>query len=298
MNLNHLQAFLTLAETLNFTRAAKALGITQPSISRQIKSLEEELGIPLFHRDHHSVALTPEGSDLRTSLQPLLEEVQTRIRTSRDRSETVEGPLAFSCLPEVGQHFFMKLLVDFRDQHPQIDLRIRFAMDDDIVRRLKAGLLDFGVVRTPLLGESLRSYKLMEERSVLVTRTENTQRITQIRTAEFVAYHDADSVLAEFIERYYPDSDLSRIRRFSTVNSHRSMVELLLTRDAYALLPYFVVQSFIQAGKLKIASDREIFRTFYLVHLDTGSTMTAKKKAFREYILKAARERSQQFGIG
>jgi len=76
------------------------------------------------------------------------------------------------------------------------------------------------------------------------------------------------------------------------------MVDLLFTRDAYALLPYFVVQGLIAEGKLKIASEREIFRTFYLVHLDTGSTMTAKKRAFREYILKAARERSQLFGIG
>lgn len=298
MNLNHLQAFLSLGETLNFTRAAKTLGITQPSISRQIKALEEQLGIPLFHRDHHRVALTPEGNDLRASLQPLLEEVQNRIRASRDRSEAVDGPLAFGCLPEVGQHFFMKLLVAFRDQHPRIDLRIRFAMDDDIAQRLKSGLLDFGVVRAPLLGESLRSYKLMEERAVLVTRASNPGTLKQIRSAEFVAYHESDSALVEFIERYYPDSDLSRVRRFSTVNSHRSMVELLLSRDAFALLPYFVVKDLIAEGSLRIASDREIFRTFYLVHLDTGSTMTAKKKAFRDYLTHAARERSREFGIG
>ena len=61
MNLNQIQSFATVCQTLNFTNAAKTLGVPQSSISRQISDLESQLGVPLFHRTKRSVALTEEG---------------------------------------------------------------------------------------------------------------------------------------------------------------------------------------------------------------------------------------------
>ena len=68
IHLDYLRAFVALSETLSFTQAARQLGITQPSISRQIRILEDELETQLFFRDKHRVQLTPEGLRLKTEL--------------------------------------------------------------------------------------------------------------------------------------------------------------------------------------------------------------------------------------
>jgi DNA-binding transcriptional LysR family regulator len=71
MNLEHIQAFLTLAETLNFSAAARKLGLTQPSVTRQIRLLEESLKAQLFLRDRHGVRLTRAGEAMRVQLAPI-----------------------------------------------------------------------------------------------------------------------------------------------------------------------------------------------------------------------------------
>ena len=86
MNLNYLETFLTLAETLNFTEAARRLNLTQPSVSRQIKQLEDDLNAKLFIRDKHAVRLSREGKELRVTITPLLEEIQDRKSTRLNSS--------------------------------------------------------------------------------------------------------------------------------------------------------------------------------------------------------------------
>src|SRR5580700_11476432 len=101
MNLNYLEAFLTLSDTLSFTETARRLGLTQPSVSRQIKLLEEELKAQLFIRDKHAVRLSREGKEMRATLSPLVEEIRSAFTRSIERSQAVSGSLTVGCLPEV-----------------------------------------------------------------------------------------------------------------------------------------------------------------------------------------------------
>src|SRR5262245_20573184 len=116
MDLSTLESFISLSETLSFTKTAKALGLTQPSISRQLKQLEEQLGIQLFFRDRHRVELTPEGKEFKGSLTPLLRELRLVFEQSREKMSKPEGLLSFCCYPEIGQYFFMRILLTFQEK--------------------------------------------------------------------------------------------------------------------------------------------------------------------------------------
>ena len=111
----------------------KALGY-QPSISRQIKLLEEELNTVLFVRNRRSVRLSNEGKELRASLAPLIDEMRRAFSATVEKSRSVEeGALTFACLPEIGQYFFAHLLMEFQEAYPLVDLHIRYLLQPEIV---------------------------------------------------------------------------------------------------------------------------------------------------------------------
>ena len=288
MNLNFLECFLTLSESLSFTATARALGITQPSVSRQIRLLEESLRTPLFLRDRHRVRLTREGRELKSRLAPLMDQVRRTLTQSAESSRLVEGPLSFACLPEIGQYFFMEILLAFEQAHPGIDLHTQFMLEPEMVELLKAGKVDFVVLSQALISENIRSYRLIDERSVLVTRSSNKDDLTDIRRAHFVGYDRSDALLGAFLKKYYRYSEISRIARISTVNSHRSLIETLLSRDCYAVLPVFSVEDQIRRRELRRVSDREIRQTFYLVHLETANP-AEKYLVFRKHLVDRCR---------
>ena len=87
MNLDNVKCFISLAECLNFTKAAEKEHMTQTSMSRKISGLEEELGVRLFYRDNHQVILTDAGSEFYVQAQKLLEKYSKQLDTLMDTKE-------------------------------------------------------------------------------------------------------------------------------------------------------------------------------------------------------------------
>ncbi|MGE0614062.1 MAG: LysR family transcriptional regulator [Bacteriovoracia bacterium] len=284
MALNYLDCFVSLAKHLSFTATAKEMGITQPSVSRQIRLLEEQLGVQLFRRDRQAVQLTPAGKELRAEITPMLEGIRATLETSREKSRKIEGSLAFSCLPEIGQYYFMHHLLEFQAQHPQIDLHVRYCLEPEIIAGLKNGEIDLGVITQPLISESIRSYRLIDEHPVLVTRTQNQRPFTDPAEAHFVGYERTDALLADFLKKTFKPSQVSKIRRLSTVNSYKSILETLLARDCYAVLPFFGVRELVETKRLKIVSQRDVRHPLYLIYLESNHA-SLKNEAFRKFLI-------------
>jgi len=283
VNLNYLDAFLTLSDTLSFTETARRLGLTQPSVSRQIKLLEEELKTQLFIRDKHAVRLSREGKEMRTTLSPLVEEIRGAFNRSIERSQAVAGALTMGCLPEVGRYFFFQLVLDFQKDNPGIDFHVRYELQHTLMELMRSGEIDFGIVSKPHISESIRSYKILDERAVLVTRSQSRLRESDIPNAEFVGYSKTDDLLNHYFRTCFPKMELGKIKRISSVNSHASMLETLLSRDCLAVLPYFTVHRLIERKELRLASEKETRNALYLVFLES-QLHSRKNEAFRKFI--------------
>lgn len=283
MNLNYLEAFLTLSDTLSFTETARRLGLTQPSVSRQIKLLEEELKTQLFIRDKHAVRLTREGKEMRSTLSPLLEEIRGAFTRSVERSQDVAGALSLGCLPEVGRYFFFQHVLDFQKDHPAVDFHVRYELQHTLMDLMRAGEIDFGIVTKPHISESIRSYKLLDERAVLVTRAKSPFKESDLATAEYVGYSKIDALLDHYFRTHFPKMDFGKIKRISSVNSHASMLETLLARDCLAVLPYFTVHRLIEKKELRLASDKETRNALYLVFLES-QLHSRRNEAFRKFL--------------
>ena len=150
MEIRVLRYFLAVAREGTIVRAAKFLHVTQPTLSRQLQDLEEELGQQLFIRSNRTITLTPEGRFLRKRAEEILEIVN---RTEGDFSamgENIGGNVHIGG----GESHAMRLIADvireLRDEYPDIHYNLYSGNAEDVVERLDKGLLDFGILIQPV----------------------------------------------------------------------------------------------------------------------------------------------------
>ncbi len=151
MELRVLQYFLVVAREENITRAARLLHITQPTLSRQLMQLEEDLGVSLFRRSKHSIILTDEGRLLRRRAQELVELADKTERELQQKEDVIAGEIAVGCGEFMGntQHL-ARLAASFRQIYPDVYFTFYTATADDVKDRMDEGLLDFGVLLEPV----------------------------------------------------------------------------------------------------------------------------------------------------
>ncbi|GAA0693094.1 hypothetical protein GCM10009548_76450 [Streptomyces malaysiensis subsp. malaysiensis] len=153
LDLRKLRYFVAVAEELHFARAAERLHIAQPVLSRQIRSLEHDLGTELFDRDRRGTLLTPAGKQLLEDALPLLASVQAltrRVKTAaRDTPELTIGFMPGITLTPA--------TVAFTGRHPGVNVRLLRTSWDDQVEVLRDGRADVSVVRLPVDQEGLEA---------------------------------------------------------------------------------------------------------------------------------------------
>ncbi|MBE7158720.1 MAG: LysR family transcriptional regulator, partial [Rhodospirillales bacterium] len=143
MELRHVRYFLAVAEELNFTRAAAKVGIGQPPLSQQIRSLEHELGTPLFRRLSHGAELTDAGLAFLPEARVLLAQAGWAARAARRGAQGQVGRLQ---LGFTGSAAFCSVVPDslrvFRRKFPEVELALEEAPTTALLERLHGGHLD------------------------------------------------------------------------------------------------------------------------------------------------------------
>ena len=150
MELRVLQYFLVVAREENITRAASLLHITQPTLSRQLMQMEEELGVKLFHRGKHSILLTEEGMLLRRRAQEIVDLTEKTIKELKHQEDTVSGEISIGCGETKNMKPLSEMIVSFQQKYPDVSFNIYTAIADDVKERLENGILDMGLLLEPV----------------------------------------------------------------------------------------------------------------------------------------------------
>ncbi|MCP4725907.1 MAG: LysR family transcriptional regulator [bacterium] len=149
MELRHLKYFLVLADELHFGRAAKRLFIAQPPLSRQIKNLEEELGVTLFERTKKKVRLTPYGEYLREESQKIITQVDLIKNRLNLMNKGTIGHITIGYIGSVMHSLLPKTLVNLNREYPNINTTLMEIGNDEQVDAIRKGSIDIGFMRTP-----------------------------------------------------------------------------------------------------------------------------------------------------
>lgn len=145
-----LHYFLTVARERNITNAAKSLHITQPTLSRQMTLLEEEIGAKLFIRDSRPLSLTNEGLLLRRRAEEILELIDKTEMEISNQEEQVEGTVSVGCGELASVKLLTELIGHFSQQYPRVVFDVYTANADQIKRRMDDGLTDIGLLLEPV----------------------------------------------------------------------------------------------------------------------------------------------------
>ena len=160
-----LRYFVTVAETLHFGRAAAALHISQPPLSRAIRALEERLGVTLLARTRRRVELTPEGSRLLEEARRMLGQLERTVQEVRGMARGEEGRLRIGFVSLADFGVLPRLLKTFKAARPRIALALREMLSPEQATALAAGELDFGFLLPPV-AEDLEHIVVQRERFV------------------------------------------------------------------------------------------------------------------------------------
>ncbi|HZX69683.1 MAG TPA: LysR substrate-binding domain-containing protein [Rhodanobacter sp.] len=163
MNLRDLQYLVALAEHRHFGRAAAACFVSQPTLSTQIKKLEDELGVPLVERTPRKVLLTEVGRDITIRARDVLNGIEQIRGVARRTLDPESGTVRLGIFPTLGPYLLPHALPLVRAAFPRLELLLVEEKTEAVLRLLREGKLDAGILALPLHEDSLHSEFLFEE---------------------------------------------------------------------------------------------------------------------------------------
>lgn len=150
MDVRQLNYFLEVAQHLSFSKAAEALHLTQPTLSKMVKSLEDELGVILFDRTTKHMQLTDAGEIVLGEAQEIMKLIQNMSSKLSDLMKIKQGNIKVGLPPVIGSLFFPKLIRDFHTLYPQIKIEFVEEGAKKVERLVEEGSIDFGFAVLPV----------------------------------------------------------------------------------------------------------------------------------------------------
>ena len=195
MNLRDLKYLVALAEHRHFGRAAAASFVSQPTLSTQVRKLEDELGVALVERAPRRVMLTPVGREIVERARRIIADVEQMTELARRSRDPEAGSVRLGLFPTLGPYLLPHVLPAVRARFPRLELLLVEEKTDQILTRLRDGRLDAGILALPVHDDQLHAEPLFDEPFVLaVPRTHPLAGHRSLQSADLA---DLDLLLLE-----------------------------------------------------------------------------------------------------
>jgi DNA-binding transcriptional LysR family regulator len=251
MEIRHLQYFKAVAEHLHFRNAAASLFISQPPLSRQIKELEDELGVQLFVRNNKRVALTEAGKYFAASVDSIFAQLEESKNIARQIHRAADsGELKIGYISSVYQPYLAEVLKSLRAEFPYIKTNLYERPTIKQIEALEQGQLDVGILRAPVQSEHLTVHTLFFDPFMVVIpadhiKLHNRQQLTGfIKDKPFIFFNKEyapqyHSKLIEICYRMGFKPDITH-----EVNNVHSIVQLVEAGLGVSILPLSLKQQY------------------------------------------------------
>jgi LysR family hydrogen peroxide-inducible transcriptional activator len=163
MNLKDLKYLVALADTGHFGRAAERTFVSQPTLSAQLKKLEEYLGVKLVERQPKNVQLTEVGKQIVVRARRMLAESDEIVALARNNTDPLGGKLKVALIPTIGPYMLPRVMQKIRKALPHLGLMLYEHQTEPLLKRLRDGEIDLGIMALPIAQDGLETRRLYEE---------------------------------------------------------------------------------------------------------------------------------------
>ena len=173
MTITQLEYIIALDTYRHFATAAGKSFVTQPTLSMQVRKLEEELGSKLFDRSKQPVIPTEIGEEVIQQARMIVHEVKMMHQLIQNKRGVLQGELSIGIIPTLAPYLLPLFLQPFLYKYPDIKIRVKEMTTDIIIEKLKSGKIDAGLLVTPLLDNSIKEYPLFYEELIAYVSKKN-----------------------------------------------------------------------------------------------------------------------------
>lgn len=245
MELRHLRYFVMLAETLNFTRAAQRLFITQSTLSHQIIQLENELATPLFNRSGRVVHLTSAGQLFKSHAMLILRQAESAKSALDELGNLKRGQLSIGTIHSFNHSTLLPIMSRFIQLYPNVCVTIEETSTSRIEAGLVDGTFDFGATVAPVLSNELVMEVLLKEDYVVVVRKRHPLAgRKRIRFSDLsnvpLAMLTPSFATRRIVDLHFEVSKLAPLIRFES-NSIEVVLDQITRSDLVSVLPFSAI---------------------------------------------------------
>lgn len=283
MDIRQIEYFSEVAKHLSFTKAASTLHVSQPSISKAIQNLEAELGVPLFYRSSKKLELTDAGQAVLINAQHVLEAFKNLRSELTDLMELKKGKLRIGIPPIVGSEFFSKLVSQYKDKYPYIEIILTEVGTKKIRQGVVAGELDIGIICNLCIdNNSLEAIGILKDPLMLIVHRDHPLanrpfvQLSELEKEAFIIYRNDFTLYDRIIE------ECSKNGFFPTIACETSqkdlIIEMVAAKLGIALLPKKICE--------KILDDTIAAIPFKEEHIFLELGVTWKKNKYLPYAVR------------
>ncbi len=260
LTIEQLRTFAVVAEHQHVTRAASALGLTQPAVSHQLKALERKLGLAVFERVGRGVRLTADGRALLPAVSSALAALRSLEEAAAARAGLIEGELTVAASNTIGIYRVPAWSAGFLDRHPGVGLRVRTVNTREAIGLLRGAKVDCALVEGPDTHDGLEVLGVGTDELVVVASAghplagHGTVRTADLAAHRYLARERGSGTEALAAELLGPAYRAGPVLELGQVDAVRAAV---LAGLGFAVLPLAAIGDDLDAGRLRrLATER------------------------------------------
>ena len=244
-----LHSFLSLADTLHFSRAASACHMSPSTLSRSIKQLETNLGVRLFERDNRSVSLTTEGELFRRYARESLALYESFHNSLMDETRELTGEISMYCSVTASYSFLFELLTEFRERHPRIRIKLQTGDPEQAVARVVSGEAQISIGARPARVPPALAFKPITTTPLVFIAPRGEadmahvpEQVTMSEWADVPMILPEAGVARERIDRWFRARNITP-RVWAQVAGNEAIVSMVSLGDGVGIVPRIVLQN-------------------------------------------------------